>query len=484
MAKMQRSAATPGPAALLDKARLMLATSPVAAAAQADEALALAVRQGDTRLAGEAALLAGQAHLHCGQYASAEQRLAQAFPAFEATGQRKRIGTAYVAQSRLFFAQDRISEAHAAAMRALGYSGLPAAERARLFAMVAICFCDRADLASGRRVMQEHALPEAERCGDPATFVGLHSQGVGLMHVYALWSMGIPHADTVGLERPPLEQPQVYIDTAKRYAAACDPFLAQCSPADRAFATAHRGLIVSLEQGWRAARPLFDEAQSIAANQPRTGLIVLGISGLAARVAEEWAEARARLEKARAQPAAQVAYFQRLVAFDLAQVYAGLRQPESALEALNAFTHLQTSKGKLPTGWIAAGGAVGAIRGPIDSSESQVLRARAPSPAVLKRAVDFIDRNLTRRLMLAEVAREAGVSTRTLQTLHKAHHGMSASVFIRERRMQRAKALLAEGPASIGNVAEAIGYSNAANFSRDFRKRFGRAPSMILRSPD
>jgi transcriptional regulator GlxA family with amidase domain len=76
------------------------------------------------------------------------------------------------------------------------------------------------------------------------------------------------------------------------------------------------------------------------------------------------------------------------------------------------------------------------------------------------------------------------VSTRTLQTLHKAHHGMSASAFIRERRMQRAKALLAEGPASIGNVAEAIGYSNAANFSRDFRKRFGRAPSMILRSPD
>jgi AraC-like DNA-binding protein len=481
---MRRNEATNPSRVLLEKAQQLLHTSPVSAGEHADEALALAARQGDAALIGAAALLAAQAHVQSGQYKKAEACVAQSIAAYESAGLRKSVGAAFVLQSRVLYAQDRISDAHSAAMKALGYPGLSAKERARLYATVAVCFSDRADLPSGRRVLQEHAIPEAARSGDPSTFVILHSQGVGLMHVYALWSLGIPDAYTVGIERPPLERPEVYIETAKRYAAACEPYLPQCSAAEQVFAISHRALILSLADGWKVARPIFDEALSMAADLPHASLTTLGRSGLAARVAGEWDEARQRLEKARAHPAAQIDYFQRYLSFDLAQVYAGLQQPALALEALNTFTHLQTAKGKLATGWLTNPGTTHPIRVPVERGGSGISIAKTVSPAVLKRAIEFIEQNLTRRLVLSEVARHVGVSTRTLQSLHKEHYGKSASEFIRERRMQRAKTLLAQGRTSISEVANLIGYSSPANFSRDFRRRFGRAPSTARHETD
>lgn len=469
---------------LFERAQQLLNTSPVSASEHADEALALAQRQGDAALVGEAALLAAQAHVQCGQFKKAEACLAQSISAFEAAGLRKRVGAACVLQSKVFYAQDRISDAHAAAMKALGYPGLPAKERARLYSTVAVCFSDRADLPSGRRVLLEHALPEAERSGDPSTFVILHSQGVGLMHVYALWSMDLPHRNTVGLERPPLERPDVYIDAARRYASACEPYLSRCNAPDRIFATTQRATIISLAEGWPVARPLFEEALSAAADLPRSRASALAAFGLAARVAGAWEEARDALEQARALPAAQTAYFQRVVTFELAQVYAGLNQPALALDALNTFTQLQTKKGKLATGWLASAGKNHAIQGAVGSITAANAITTTVSPAVLKRAIEFIEQNLTRRLVLAEVSRQVGVSTRTLQRLHKEHYGMSASEFIRERRMQRAKMLLARGRTSISEVAHLIGYSSPANFSRDFRRHFGRAPSMARHDTD
>jgi AraC-like DNA-binding protein len=470
--------------ALLKKSRELLGLSPVAAGEHADEALAIAVRRGDNALIGEAALLAAQAQVQCGHFKRADEFLTQSVAALEASRLRRLLGTAYMLHSKVFLAQDRISDASAAASRGLEHTGLSAKERARLYATVAVCFLHRADLPSGRRVMQEHALPAAERSGDPSTFVVLHSQGVGLMQVYALWSLGIAHNNTVGLERPPLERPQVYIDTAKRYASACEPFLPRCIPAERAFAMSQRALITSLSEGWHVARARFEEALSMAADFPRSRSAVLIDSGIAARVAGEWDEARARLEEARDHSATQSAYYQRVIGFELAQVYEGLSQPHRALQALNTFTQLQTRKGKLATGWLANRGATRTIRGPVEVGSPQDPSTRSVHPAVLKRAVAFIEQNLARRIALAEVARNVGISTRTLQNLHKAHHGVSAGEFIRERRMQKAKQMLVQGQAPISQIADLVGYSSPANFSRDFRKRFGHAPSTVRGTHD
>lgn len=102
---------------LFERAQQLLNTSPVSASEHADEALALAQRQGDAALVGEAALLAAQAHVQCGQFKKAEACLAQSISAFEAAGLRKRVGAACVLQSKVFYAQDRISDAHGGGMR-------------------------------------------------------------------------------------------------------------------------------------------------------------------------------------------------------------------------------------------------------------------------------------------------------------------------------------------------------------------------------
>ena len=46
--------------------------------------------------------------------------------------------------------------------------------------------------------------------------------------------------------------------------------------------------------------------------------------------------------------------------------------------------------------------------------------------------------------------------------------------------MQRAEELLRAKGAKVKDVAESMGYVNIANFSRDFRKRFGESPSTVI----
>ena len=54
---------------------------------------------------------------------------------------------------------------------------------------------------------------------------------------------------------------------------------------------------------------------------------------------------------------------------------------------------------------------------------------------------------------------------------------MSIFDYVREQRLQRARALLAEERLSIRAVAESVGYSHSHNFSRAFKRRFSQAPS-------
>ena len=55
--------------------------------------------------------------------------------------------------------------------------------------------------------------------------------------------------------------------------------------------------------------------------------------------------------------------------------------------------------------------------------------------------------------------------------------GLSASGFIRTRRLQHAAALLQEGADTISDVADAVGYRDPSYFSRLFRETFGCSPT-------
>lgn len=81
------------------------------------------------------------------------------------------------------------------------------------------------------------------------------------------------------------------------------------------------------------------------------------------------------------------------------------------------------------------------------------------------------------------LADRMGISRRYLDALFK-QGGSTVSAYIRERRLQRAAALLrdpAHRGASVSEVCFGAGFQDAAHFARAFRGRFGVAPSVYRR---
>ncbi|MBY5993234.1 helix-turn-helix transcriptional regulator [Ferrimonas balearica] len=79
------------------------------------------------------------------------------------------------------------------------------------------------------------------------------------------------------------------------------------------------------------------------------------------------------------------------------------------------------------------------------------------------------------KFSLAFVAQLFGVSERTLQRLFQAE-GRSFRTYLNERRLTRARALLDQGLA-VHQVAQRLGYSEPANFTRAMRRFSAQTPS-------
>ena len=75
------------------------------------------------------------------------------------------------------------------------------------------------------------------------------------------------------------------------------------------------------------------------------------------------------------------------------------------------------------------------------------------------------------------LADEMDLSARHLRRRIKETTGLSASGFIRTRRLQHAAALLRQGADTISDVASTVGYRDPSYFSRLFRETFGCSPT-------
>lgn len=102
----------------------------------------------------------------------------------------------------------------------------------------------------------------------------------------------------------------------------------------------------------------------------------------------------------------------------------------------------------------------------------------ATQAALLHRICQTIERRLDEPdLSPARVAQAEGISERYLQKLFETTDE-SFSHYLRERRLQRARAALSSPDLqqSVSEIGYQAGFSDAANFSRAFRERFGVSP--------
>jgi AraC-like DNA-binding protein len=115
------------------------------------------------------------------------------------------------------------------------------------------------------------------------------------------------------------------------------------------------------------------------------------------------------------------------------------------------------------------------------SRRLEVSPARAGADA-LQKATAFIDALKHEPLSLQDIARECGISVRSLSDLFRREHGISPMKYVAEVRLQAARRLLTGRKAglTVAEVATACGFSGFGRFSAVYRSRFGELPSETL----
>jgi AraC-like DNA-binding protein len=131
---------------------------------------------------------------------------------------------------------------------------------------------------------------------------------------------------------------------------------------------------------------------------------------------------------------------------------------------------------------------------PLDDRAAALFRALAavawelserPSPAVmptgrsgeLRRALALTQERLGGPVGVDEIARDVGLTPRSLARRFEDELGMTWRAALRRLRVLRAIEALAQGDAPVTEVAFAVGYSSLSAFNAAFRELTGRTPT-------
>jgi transcriptional regulator GlxA family with amidase domain len=96
---------------------------------------------------------------------------------------------------------------------------------------------------------------------------------------------------------------------------------------------------------------------------------------------------------------------------------------------------------------------------------------------LVHRVQDLIDGNLAGPLRIAELARQVGLSSRTLARRFQDAVGQTPQVHMQQRRVDTAQRLLETTDTAIDTIRRRAGYSDPSSFRRLFRHYTGLSPS-------
>jgi two-component system response regulator YesN len=115
------------------------------------------------------------------------------------------------------------------------------------------------------------------------------------------------------------------------------------------------------------------------------------------------------------------------------------------------------------------------------SSEPEIeLPARTlttDKPAMVVRAIQYIENNLSEKFSLETLARESNMSKYHFCRLFSQHMGLTPIQFVTFFRIERAKELLKRGDLTASSIALQVGFNDLGPFLRQFKKITGLTPS-------
>jgi len=101
------------------------------------------------------------------------------------------------------------------------------------------------------------------------------------------------------------------------------------------------------------------------------------------------------------------------------------------------------------------------------------LNTRHPRLNMLLRQIDTM---LDERLDVVQMAEMARLSEREVRRIFSACLGVSPQCYHRSRRLEKARSLLRQTDMSVSEVALTCGFASSSDFSRAFKREFGRRP--------
>jgi len=94
----------------------------------------------------------------------------------------------------------------------------------------------------------------------------------------------------------------------------------------------------------------------------------------------------------------------------------------------------------------------------------------------LTATVDFIEQHLHETVSVGQLGQAAGLSPFHFSRMFLRSTGQTPHGYLTQRRMERARGLLAEGTLSLGDIATNCGYATQAHFTSVFRDHAGIPP--------
>jgi transcriptional regulator of acetoin/glycerol metabolism/AraC-like DNA-binding protein len=100
-------------------------------------------------------------------------------------------------------------------------------------------------------------------------------------------------------------------------------------------------------------------------------------------------------------------------------------------------------------------------------------------PAALRRVREYVEAHLAESIDLAALAGVAGLSLYHFARAFKQSAGVAPHTYLIERRVGRAREMLARTELSLAEIALATGFSDQSHFARHFRQRLGMTPGQF-----
>jgi len=95
---------------------------------------------------------------------------------------------------------------------------------------------------------------------------------------------------------------------------------------------------------------------------------------------------------------------------------------------------------------------------------------------VVQSLAAYLDQNISHPHSLEQVAEYHRLSPAHLSLLFQRHYHITPTAYRLQRRLDRAQELLGESSRSIKEIATACGFTDAAHFCKEFKKRTGHTP--------